>query len=64
MPAAMDTSILIHTEKAEGFERLHSHDESYYIPAHATAEFLLGAHLSASAHFREPARDAIALNYV
>ena len=56
MPVAIDTSILIHAERAGDFENLLSHEEVYYIPVHAAAEFLVGAHLPKSAHLRERAR--------
>ena len=56
MPVAIDTSVLIHAEKAGDFENLLSNDDLYYIPVHAAAEFLVGAHLPKSAHLRERAR--------
>jgi predicted nucleic acid-binding protein len=57
MPVAIDTSVLIHAEKSGEFENLLPDDEAtFYIPAHAAAEFLVGAHLPKSAHLRERAR--------
>ena len=56
MPVAIDTSVLIHAEKSGDFEGLLPDDEIYYIPVHAAAEFLVGAHLPKSAHLRERAR--------
>ena len=57
MPVAIDTSVLIHAEKTGGFENLlPDGDTVYYIPAHAAAEFLIGAHLPKSAQLRERAR--------
>jgi len=57
MPVAIDTSVLIHAEKSGDFEGLLPDDEGiYYIPVHAAAEFLVGAHLPKSAHLRERAR--------
>jgi len=57
MPAAIDTSVLIHAEKSGDFESLlPGDDEIYYIPVHAAAEFLVGAHLPKSSHLRERAR--------
>ena len=57
MPVAIDTSVLIHAEKTGAFENLLPEGEAtYYIPAHAAAEFLVGAHLPKSAALRERAR--------
>lgn len=57
MPVAVDTSILIHAEKSGAFESLLPDGaETYYIPVHAAAEFLIGAHLPKSAALRERAR--------
>ena len=57
MPVAIDTSVLIHAEKTGAFENLLPDGEAtYYIPAHAAAEFLVGAHLPKSAALRERAR--------
>ncbi|MEI8312644.1 MAG: PIN domain-containing protein [Verrucomicrobiota bacterium] len=57
MPVAVDTSVLIHAEKSGEFESLLPEGEGlYYIPVHAAAEFLVGAHLPKSAHLRERAR--------
>jgi predicted nucleic acid-binding protein len=56
MPVAIDTSVLIHGEKSGDFEGLLPDDEIYYIPVHAAAEFLVGAHLPKSAPLRERAR--------
>jgi predicted nucleic acid-binding protein len=57
MPLAIDTSVLINAEKTGDFEDLLPDDNAiYYIPAHAAAEFLVGAHLPKSAHLRERAR--------
>ena len=57
MPVAIDTSVLIRAEKSGDFENLlPGGDEIYYIPVHAAAEFLVGAHLPKSAHLRERAR--------
>jgi len=57
MPVAIDTSVLIRAEKSDDFENLlPDDDEIYYIPVHAAAEFLVGAHLPKSAHLRERAR--------
>ena len=57
MPVAIDTSVLIRAEKSGDFDNLLPDDEAiFYIPAHAAAEFLVGAHLPKSAHLRERAR--------
>ena len=57
MPVAIDTSVLIHAEKFGAFESLLPDKESsYYVPAHAAAEFLVGAHLPKSAQLRARAR--------
>jgi predicted nucleic acid-binding protein len=57
MPVAIDTSVLIHAEKSGEFENLLPDEEAiFYIPSHAAAEFLVGAHLPKSAHLRERAR--------
>ena len=57
MPVAIDTSVLVHAERSGEFEHLlPDADEIYYIPAHAAAEFLVGAHLPKSAVLRERAR--------
>jgi predicted nucleic acid-binding protein len=57
MPVAVDTSVLIHAEKTGGFEHLLPDDNTtYYIPVHAAAEFLIGAHFPKSAQLRERAR--------
>ena len=57
MPVAVDTSVLIHAEKSGDFESLLPDDEGiYYIPVHAAAELLVGAHLPKSARLRERAR--------
>ena len=57
MPVAIDTSALIHAEKSGEWEKLLPEDDwVYYIPAHAAAEFLVGAHLPKSPALRERAR--------
>ena len=57
MPVAIDTSVLIHAEKAGDFADLLPDNEGiFYIPVHAAAEFLVGAHLPKSAPLRERAR--------
>ena len=64
MPVAIDTSVLIRAEKSGDFESLlPDDDEIYYIPVHAAAEFLVGAHLPKSAHLRERARSIYENNF-
>lgn len=63
MPVAIDTSILVHAEKFGGFEKMLPDDLIFYIPAHAAAEFLVGAHLPESATLRERARRIYETDY-
>ncbi len=57
MRVAIDTSVLIQAEKTGQFQNLlPDGDATYYVPAHAAAEFLVGAHLPKSEDLRERAR--------
>jgi predicted nucleic acid-binding protein len=58
MLVAIDTSVLIAWERSE---RLHdfletSEADTYYVPAHAAAEYLIGTHPPARSDLRERAR--------
>lgn len=56
MPVAIDTSVLIASEKKGDFESILPDDDGpYYIPAHAAAEFLVGTHPPVRAELRERA---------
>ena len=57
MPVAIDTSVLIFAERSGEWDHLLPDENThFYIPAHAAAEFLVGAHLPKSALLRERAR--------
>lgn len=57
MPVAIDTSILISSEKQGSFDRLLPENEEgpYYIPALAASEFLVGTHPPVRADLRQRA---------
>jgi predicted nucleic acid-binding protein len=57
MPAAIDTSVLVEAEKRGDLEALlPKGEDAFYVPAHAAAEFLVGAHLANKASLQERAR--------
>jgi predicted nucleic acid-binding protein len=57
MPVAIDTSVLIEAERKGGLDALlPESEEAFYVPAHAAAEFLVGAHLASKQYLRERAR--------
>lgn len=57
MPTAIDTSVLIATERgAAFFDFIAAIPGEFYIPAHAAAEFLAGTHPPTKEYLRERAR--------
>jgi predicted nucleic acid-binding protein len=57
MPVAIDTSVLIAAEKAGDVSRFAAASaETFYIPALAATEFLIGTHPPVREHLRERAR--------
>lgn len=56
MPVGIDTSVLIAAEKWGGLEQFLPLDEnSFYVPAHAATEFLVGTHPPVRADLRQRA---------
>jgi len=56
MPVGIDTSVLISAEKHGGIERLLPvGEDSFYVPARAAAEFLVGIHPPVRADLRQRA---------